>query len=88
MNNLGELKWIFNKKGINQSLDEIRNSVIKNLKKTDGSPIDELENIPLDKVKTIVGDAFGEINQGNKTVKLLEGLNDPSIFNQIFEIVE
>lgn len=60
----------------------------KNLKKADGSPINELNSIPLEKVKIIVGEIFDDIDDFNKVDKLLEGLNNPSIFSQIFEIVE
>ena len=87
MDKLGDLKWIFSKKGANQSMDELRANVIKSLKK-DGSPIDELNNIPLAKVKIIVGEVFEDIDEANKIERLLEGLNNPVIFNKIFEIVD
>ncbi|WP_413511573.1 hypothetical protein [Myroides odoratus] len=60
----------------------------KNLKKADGSPIDELNNISLEKVKIIVGEIFDDIDEANKIERLLEGLNNPVIFNKIFEIVD
>jgi len=69
-------------------MDELRANVIKNLKKADGSPIDELNNIPLAKVKIIVGEVFEDIDEANKIERLLEGLNNPVIFNKIFEIVD
>lgn len=88
MEKLGDVKWIFNKKGVNQSMDELRANVIKNLKKADGSPIDELNNIPLEKVKIIVGEVFDDINEVNKIERFIEGLNNPVIFNKILEIVD
>jgi len=88
MEKLGDVKWIFSKKGVNQSMGELRTNVIKNLKKADGSPIDELNNIPLAKVKIIVGEVFEDIDEANKIERLLEGLNNPVIFNKIFEIVD
>lgn len=88
MNELGDVKWIFSKKGVNQSMDELRANVIKNLKKADGSPIDELNNISLEKVKIIVGEVFDDIDEANKIERLIEGLNNPVIFDKIFEIVD
>lgn len=69
-------------------MDELRENVIKNLKKADGSPIDELNSIPLEKVKIVVGEVFDDIDDLNKADRLLEGLNNPSVFSKIFEIVE
>ena len=87
MNDLGDVKWIFNKKGVNQSMDELRQNVIKNLKKADGSPIDELselfnETIIRDKILNTFGESI------NSPIKLIDELNKPDIFKQIFEIVE
>lgn len=87
MNALGDVKWIFSKKGVNQSMDELRANVIKNLKKADGSPIDGLNELfnEIGKIKKMQ-EMFGE-SVINPT-ELLKRLDEPGIFKQIFEIVE
>lgn len=87
MDKLGDVKWIFSKKGVNQSIDELRANVIKNLKKADGSPIDGLNELfnEIGKIKKMQ-EMFGE-SVINPT-ELLKRLDEPGIFKQIFEIVE
>jgi len=87
MNDLGDTRWIFNKKGVNQSMDELRENVIKNLKKADGSPIDELSELFNEtSIRDKILNTFGE--SINSPIKLIDELNKPDIFKQIFEIVE
>ena len=87
MNDLGDVKWIFNKKGVNQSMDELRENVIKNLKKADGSPIDELDIIKFEKVEQLFP-TDDLLNRNNYLERLIENINKPEVFEQIFEIVE
>lgn len=90
MEKLGDVKWVFSKKGVNQSMDELRGNVIKNLKKADGSPIDELNvlfsgrdmDINIKKFESVFG------RKVETAVELIDELNKPEIFKQIFEIVE
>lgn len=87
MENLGDVKWIFNKKGVNQSMDELRENVIKNLKKADGSPIDELSELFNETtIRDRIINAFG--TSIDSPARLIEELNKPDVFKQIFEIVE
>lgn len=68
-------------------MDELRANVIKNLKKADGSPIDKLNELfnETGKIKKMQ-EVFGE--NVITPVELLEKLNNPGVFKQIFEIVE
>lgn len=85
----GTLKWIFNKKGANQSLEELQKNVLKSLRKTDGSPIDELADVL---------DEEGILSDLAKALKVESGIMDaedflqileePDTFAKIFEMVE
>jgi len=87
MTALGSHIWIFNKQGVIQDINKLRENVLKALKKADDTPIDELgELLTKSGVKEKLKVVFGE---GVDTpTKLLDELNKPEIFNQIFEIVE
>jgi hypothetical protein len=50
--------------------------------------VKDLDAIPLDKVRKLLGNSFGEIEELNKSEKLLKALGDDSIFEKIFKIAE
>lgn len=85
---LDELKWVFNTTfGVNKT--NLKEKIISTLKKADGTPIEELEKIPLDKIKKLFPESVNEvITNKNKLEYLIKKLEDDKIFNQIFEIVE
>ena len=81
----GTLKWVFNKKGVNQSLEELQENVLTNLRKADGStPIDELNE-----VVSKAGETLGVIFEREimNSEQLLDALSDKEIFESIFVIV-
>lgn len=88
MTEIGELKWFFNKTSGITDNKVLKEKVLKALRKADGSVVDELDVVSLERVKGLLGNKYGIIREGNKTTKLLEALSDDKIFNQIFEIVE
>ncbi|MFK7749079.1 MAG: hypothetical protein AB8B65_11855, partial [Kordia sp.] len=95
MDELGDIQWIFNKKGVNQTLSELKENVMKSLKKADGTPIDELNIITVDQVKKLFPekkdlDALNEFIDigGSHQQFLLDKLNEDVIFDKIFEIVD
>jgi len=71
-------------------MDELRANVIKNLKKADGSPIDELNALFSGRDKDINIKKFERVfgRKVETAVELIDDLNKPEIFKQIFEIVE
>ncbi|MEP2276279.1 MAG: hypothetical protein ABJH98_12530 [Reichenbachiella sp.] len=85
MEELGELKWFF-KKSDGIDADNLKDQVLAALKKGE-NPIQELDNIPLEQVKKLLGDDFGLLNQANKSKKLLQGLENDTIFKSIFEVI-
>jgi hypothetical protein len=88
MKELGDTKWVFNKKGINQTMDDLRENVIKSLKKADGSPIEELV-ILMEQKGDVLKQVFGKkIDDVFEAIELLDELNNPKIFDRIFEVVE
>jgi hypothetical protein len=87
INTLDELKWVFNStQGVNKG--NLKTKFLETLKKVDGSPISELENIPMNKVKQLFGEAVENIDEFNKAEKIIEALSENRVFNQIFEIVD
>jgi len=90
MENLGDVQWIFNKKGVNSTMQELKENVIKSLKKADGSPIDELNIINTNQVKKLFANDEGIkfINDSNRLEFLLDKLNEDDVFDSIFEIVD
>jgi hypothetical protein len=58
--------------------------VIAALKKADGTPVDELKQLDLDRVKTLLDDEL--ITEANKASKLLDALNKDNFFDIIFEV--
>lgn len=88
MENLGEIQWIFNKTDNISDLSKLKDNVLQALKKADGSAVDELDNIPLDKVDDLFGDYVDGITQFNKSEKILEALEDDTLFDLIFEIAD
>ena len=87
MNDLGDIQWIFAKKGNINDLPTLKTKVIEALKTADGKPIEELEKLfvkPNDfteKIKRWIG--------GDKSSAelLLEWLDKPENFKKFFEIV-
>lgn len=89
MQELGDTQWIFNKKGVNQTMESLRENVIKSMKKADGTPIDELEDL-FTNPKTLqnIQGTFGELGNLSSANDLVRILEDPNVFDKIFEIVE
>ena len=88
MSELGSHLWIFNKRGINQDIDKLRENVLKALRKSDGTPIDEL--VTLFEKDEIV-EKFKSFLENDDIVSVdqfLEELNKPEIFIKFFKIVE
>ncbi|WP_299332882.1 hypothetical protein [uncultured Psychroserpens sp.] len=89
------IQWVFNKKGVTQSLSELKENVLKALRKADGTPIDELSVVSIDQVKKIFPEpedisaleSFLDFG-GTHQQFLLDKLNEDAIFDSIFEIVE
>ena len=87
MGDLGDIRWIFNKTDNVSDLQILKNKVISSLKKANGSPIDELDNLfnspaNISRIQNIFGQDI--INSSN----LLRKLDDMEIFKKIFEVVE
>ncbi|MCB0497335.1 MAG: hypothetical protein KDC79_14435 [Cyclobacteriaceae bacterium] len=88
INNLDELKWVFNSSDNLPDLGVLKRNMLQTLKKADGiTPIDELGDISLEKMRKLIGDKFGNISEANRKVKFLEALEDDDIFNSIFEVI-
>lgn len=86
-----DTQWVFNKKGKTQTLSDLKDNVLKALKKSDGSPIDELDKVSLDQIKKNFpkdNQLQAYINESNKLEVLLDKLNEDVIFEKMFEIVE
>ncbi len=88
MKELGEIQWVFNKAGVNSELAGLKDNVIKALKKQDGTPIDELDDITEAQVKKLFPSDISNITSNNFKEKLLENLNKEEEFSKIFKIVE
>jgi len=84
---LEELKWVFNKTGGMPDIGTLKTKVMKALKKADGSAVDELGSIPIEKIKKLFGSNVNGIDELNKAEKLLEVLNNDEVFEKIFEVV-
>ena len=84
---LDELKWVFNTtSGVNKT--NLKEKIISTLKKADGTPIEEIQELfknteIVNKFKKTFND-----NRISKPQDLVKKLEDDSIFNQMFEIVE
>lgn len=87
MDELGDIQWIFNKKGVNSTISELKENVIKSLKKADGSPIDELNVVKFEQVKKLFP-TDNSIKPFNFKQKLIEKLQDDTIFEKIFTITD
>ena len=87
MTELGSHVWIFSKKGKNQDIKVLKESVLKALKKSDGTPIDELGDLFND---TTFPDKISKVfkTEINNSTDLINALDNPDMFNQIFKIVE
>ena len=84
---LGQKKYIF-KANKNINTTTLKTNVIKALKKADGTPIEEIQELfknteIVNKFKKTFND-----NRISKPQDLVKKLEDDSIFNQMFEIVE
>jgi hypothetical protein len=90
MKNFGEIEWIFNKTDVITDIPTLKTKVIGALKNTDGTAIKTIQDIDIDinKVKELLGKNYGIINDTNKSEKLLKALEEDSIFETIFKIVE
>lgn len=86
---LGQFKWIFNKTGEINNIETLQKKVLAALRKSDGkTPIDELSQLSLTRIRKLVGDDFGTITQANRTQKILEALEDSTFFKAIFEVAK
>ena len=63
-------------------------NVIAALRKADGSPVDDLNNITLDRVKKLFPDDADFITSDNYTQILVDNLTKPDVFDKIFEVVD
>jgi len=88
VSNIDQIKWVFNKTDNISDLGTLKGKVLSALKKVDGSPIDELSQLPLDKVKQLLGNDFGVITEANKAQKLLSALGKDEFFDVIFEVAD
>jgi hypothetical protein len=82
--NPDQIKWVFNKTPNVSDLSSLKSKVIAALKKADGTPVDELKQLDLDRVKTLLDDEL--ITEANKASKLLNALNKDDFFDIIFEV--
>jgi len=83
---LGKLKWVFRKTNIDET--NLKKNIMKALRKADGSPVDELEIIKIDKIIKLFPKDADFIDPDNYLEFLLDKLNDEEIFNSIFELVD
>lgn len=83
MEKLGNIQWIFHKTGNTTDLKSLKENVIKALKKADGSPVEELKNIPFEKAQQLFPI---KMTKKNYAQKIIEGLENNEIFSRIFEI--
>jgi hypothetical protein len=83
---LGQFKWVFNKTSGMPDIGTLKTSVLNALKKADGSPVDELGQLSLDRTRQLLGDDFGVITEANKGKKLLEAMSEDGFFANIFEV--
>ena len=82
MKNFGEIEWIFNKTDVITDIPTLKTKVMGALN------VKDLDGIPLNKIKELLGNSFGKVDDLNKSEKLLKALNDDSIFESIFKIAE
>jgi hypothetical protein len=78
----GEIEWIFNKTDVITDIPTLKTKVMGALN------VKDLDGIPLNKIKELLGNSFGKVDDLNKSEKLLKALNDDSIFESIFKIAE
>jgi len=87
MKNLGDIQWIFAKTDNIRDLDILKSKVLQALKTADGKPIKELEK--LFEPNSVFGEKFLKWTKGDKASAklLLEWLDKPENFKNLFEIV-
>ena len=85
---LDDIKWIFNKTEGESDLNSLRSQVLTALKKTDDSPVDELENLFANDLTSNFPERMSNLFKKpiDAAEDLLEILNEPNTFNQIFEV--
>lgn len=86
MEDVGNIQWIFHKIGNTTDLKSLKENVIKALRKADGSPVEELEKISLNKIYMLFPESKGLIENENRIKYLLMKLEDDNVFNRIFKI--
>lgn len=85
---LGNIQWIFHKTGNTTNLKNLKENVMKALKKADGTPIEDLNSMTLEQVRKLFPESSTLITPKNKIDFLLEKLNENQVFNKIFQISE
>ncbi|MCX2682004.1 fibronectin type III domain-containing protein [Galbibacter sp. EGI 63066] len=87
INNLNEVKWVFNStSGVNKG--NLKAKFLETLKKADGSPVDELKTISESQIKKLFPEDIRFIDNNNRIDFLLDKLEDNNVFNKIFEVAE
>lgn len=89
MESLESVGWVFNKKGVASTLESLKENVIKTLRKSDGSPIDELvDTVELEQVQKLFPKLIDEFDESDYLDFLIDKLDEDEIFDTIFEVVD
>ena len=86
---LDQIKWIFKETSEITDISSLKTKVISALRKADGDnlvPIQELESIPLEKIRKWTGNNF--IDESSKSQAIIDFLDNENNFKQIFEVAK
>ena len=88
MDKLGDIQWIFAKKGNINDLSTLKSKVIQALKTADGKPIEELEKLFGKSINDFSQKVSIWIGKRASSKSFLEWLDKLENFKKFFEIVD